>query len=140
MPSFVRRNFKTNRKFRYQKNNTVKWYPTYFFSNFFKKTRKSMNKEYKISVWSQSSRCNSLLEKEIKNFNKDNCRLISNSKISLISLKFMRDVYITKWSNILTFLLSRYQWGFRKGYNLQHYLVTLIEKWRESVDKGGWCF
>ena len=99
-----------------------------------------MNKEYTISVWSQSSRGNTLLEKEIKNFNKDNCRLISNSKISLISLKFMRDVFITKWSNILTFLLSRYQWGFRKGYNLQHSPVTLIEKWRESVDKGSWCF
>ena len=34
-------------------------------------------------------------------------------------------------------LLSKYQCGFRKGFNAQHCLVNMIEKWRESVDSGG---
>ena len=27
--------------------------------------------------------------------------------------------------------------GYRKGYGTQHALVSLIEKWRMSIDKGG---
>ena len=34
-------------------------------------------------------------------------------------------------------LLSKYQCGFRRGYNVQHCLITLIEKWKKSVDNGG---
>ena len=34
-------------------------------------------------------------------------------------------------------LLSKYQWRFRRGYNAQHCLVSLIEKWKKSVDNGG---
>ena len=36
-------------------------------------------------------------------------------------------------------LLSKYQSGFRRGYNTQHCLVTLTEKWKKSVDNGGAC-
>ena len=32
---------------------------------------------------------------------------------------------------------SKYQYGFRKGFNAQHCLVSMIEKWKESVDNGG---
>ena len=32
---------------------------------------------------------------------------------------------------------SKYQCGFRKGYNAQHCLIALIEKWKQSVDNGG---
>ena len=31
----------------------------------------------------------------------------------------------------------KYQCGFRKGFNAQHCLVSMIEKWKESVDSGG---
>ena len=34
-------------------------------------------------------------------------------------------------------ILSKYQCGFRRGYNTQHYLITLIEKWKKNVDNGG---
>ena len=34
-------------------------------------------------------------------------------------------------------ILSKYQCGFRKGYNSQHCLIALIEKWKKSVDNGG---
>ena len=31
-------------------------------------------------------------------------------------------------------ILSKYQFGFRKGYGAQQYLLTMIEKWRASLD------
>ena len=34
-------------------------------------------------------------------------------------------------------LLSKYQYGFRRGYNAQHCLISLIDKWKKSVDNGG---
>ena len=34
-------------------------------------------------------------------------------------------------------LLSNYQCGFRKRFNAQHCLVSMIEKWKERVDSGG---
>ena len=34
-------------------------------------------------------------------------------------------------------ILSKYQCGFCKGFNAQHCLVSMIEKWKESVDNGG---
>ena len=32
--------------------------------------------------------------------------------------------------------LSKYQCGFRKGYNVQHCLLAMIEKWKKVVDNG----
>ena len=34
-------------------------------------------------------------------------------------------------------ILSKYQCGFGKGFNAQHCLVSMIKKWKESVDNGG---
>ena len=34
-------------------------------------------------------------------------------------------------------IFSKYQCGFRKGYNTQHCLLMMIEKWKEALDKGG---
>ena len=34
-------------------------------------------------------------------------------------------------------ILSKYQCGFHKSYNTQHYLLTMVEKWKEALDKGG---
>ena len=38
-------------------------------------------------------------------------------------------IYIDKF-------LSKYQCGFRKGYNAQHCLLAMIEKWKKAVDNG----
>ena len=35
-------------------------------------------------------------------------------------------------------VLSPYLCGYRKGYNAQHALLSLLEKWRISLDKGGY--
>ena len=32
---------------------------------------------------------------------------------------------------------SKYQCGFRKGFNAQHCLILMIEKWCQSLDSGG---
>ena len=29
--------------------------------------------------------------------------------------------------------------GYRKGYNAQHALLSLLEKWKKSLDKGGYA-
>ena len=34
-------------------------------------------------------------------------------------------------------IFSKYQCDFGKGYNSQQCLITMIEKWRESVDESG---
>ena len=34
-------------------------------------------------------------------------------------------------------ILPKYQCGFCRGYNSQHCLITLIEKWKKSIDNGG---
>ena len=31
-------------------------------------------------------------------------------------------------------LFSNFQFGFQKGFNAQHCLITKIEKWQKSVD------
>ena len=33
-------------------------------------------------------------------------------------------------------LLSKYQCWFRKGYNAQHCLLAMIERWKKAVDNG----
>ena len=34
-------------------------------------------------------------------------------------------------------VFSKYQRGFRKGFNVQYYLNAMIEKWGKSLDSGG---
>ena len=34
-------------------------------------------------------------------------------------------------------LFSKFQCGFWKGFNAQHCLLVMIEKWRKTLDKGG---
>ena len=48
----------------------------------------------------------------------------------------MKDVFTTnQMQTYFDNLLSKYQCGFRKGFNAQHCLVSMIKK--ESVDSGG---
>ena len=35
--------------------------------------------------------------------------------------------------------MSRYKIGYQKGYSSQHSLVTMFEKKKENIDKGGEC-
>ena len=66
-------------------------------------------------------------KKKSKN-SKDNYRPISIlSNISKIYERCLYDQIQKLFENIL----SKYQCSFRKGYNAQHCLITLIEKWKK---------
>ena len=39
--------------------------------------------------------------------------------------------------NYFNDIFSKYQCGFREGYSAQHCLLAMVEKWKESLDKGG---
>ena len=65
---------------------------------------------------------------------KDNYRPVY--VLSNISKVYERCIY----DQIQTYfvkILSKYQYRFCKGYNSQHCLIALIEKWKKSVDNGG---
>ena len=34
-------------------------------------------------------------------------------------------------------IFSKFQCGFRKGFNTQHCLLAMVEKWRKTLDAGG---
>ena len=33
-------------------------------------------------------------------------------------------------------ILSKYQCGFHYGYNTKHFLLVMVKKWKEVLDKG----
>ena len=33
-------------------------------------------------------------------------------------------------------IVSKYQCSFRQGYNIQHCLLMMVEKWKVALDKG----
>ena len=66
--------------------------------------------------------------------NKDNYRLVSI--LGNISKTYERCIY-HQIQLFFDSLLSKYQYGFRRAYHTQHSLITLIEKWKKSVDNGG---
>jgi hypothetical protein len=39
----------------------------------------------------------------------------------------------------MNIFLSNKLCGYRKGFSAQHALITMIEKWRKSIDKGGFA-
>ena len=72
--------------------------------------------------------------KKKSKISKDNYRPISIlPNTSKIYERYLYNQMQTYFDN----LLSKYQCGFRKGFNAQHCLVNMIEKWKESVDSGG---
>ena len=47
----------------------------------------------------------------------------------------MKDACITNFLYFFEKILSKYQCGFRKGFNSQHCLINLLEKWRQPLDQ-----
>ena len=77
-----------------------------------------------------------------------NCHRSLNWQISLLSLKRVTEIlrktidqspYFRQIPNFIDFYLSKQQCGFRKGYSPQYYLLVMLEKWKNSIDKGK-CF
>ena len=92
-----------------------------------------MNWELDFPVWFKVADVIPAFKKKSKT-SKDNYRPISIlPNISKIYERCLYNQMHTYFDNIL----SKYQCGFRKGFNAQHYLVSMIEKWKESADNGG---
>ena len=51
-----------------------------------------------------------------------------------ISLKYMKGFSLNKFLNILYNFFFKYQCRFRKGFNTQHSLLSVLEKWKPSAD------
>ena len=49
----------------------------------------------------------------------------------------MKDAFMIKFRFSLILFCSNISAVFKRGYNAQHSLNTLIEKWKNSVDNGG---
>ena len=73
-------------------------------------------------------------------YKKDNRPVKGNyrpvSILPSISKVFERCVY-KQMFQFFEGIISKYQCGFRKGHSAQHALISLLEKWRYSVDQGG---
>ena len=70
-------------------------------------------------------------EEDLKN-TESNYRSVSILAISKIYEKCI----VSQISNYFKKTLSRYQFGFLKGYSTEQCLLVIIEKRRQSFDKG----
>ena len=89
--------------------------------------------ELDFPIWFKSCRCTQAFKKKSKTW-KEYYRPIS--VLPSISKTYERCLD----NQIQTYfdeILSKCQCGFRKGFNVQHCLVSMTENWKESVDNGG---
>ena len=73
------------------------------------------------------------LHKKGKKGRKDNYRSVS---ILLTVSKCFEKCMFSQMSAYFDEIFLEYQYGFRKGYSTQQYLLALLEKWKAAVDKG----
>ena len=74
--------------------------------------------------------------KKLETIHKENYRPVS--VLPVVSKIFER--IIDKQTNTyMEKYLSPYLCGYRKGYSCQHALLVMIEKWKTSLDKGGYA-
>ena len=73
------------------------------------------------------------LHKKERKDNKENYRPVS---ILPTLSKILERILFEQISVYFDKFLSDQQCGFRKGYSTQHCLLNLLEKWKNSVDKG----
>ena len=59
----------------------------------------------------------------------------TDKSIPNLSKVFERCIY-KQLSTYFDGILSKQQCGFKKGFNAQHSLLKLLEKWRQSLDQG----
>ena len=52
----------------------------------------------------------------------------------LQSQRFRKNLWAINCCRILKKILSKFQCGFRKGFSTQHYLLLMLEKWKNAVD------
>ena len=71
--------------------------------------------------------------KKVDTTNKENYRPVSI--LPSVSKIFERNMF-DQISGYIDKYLSPHLCGFRKGYNTQHSLIVMLEKWRKALDNG----
>ena len=102
------------------------------FANFLAESLKGTIKTYNFPNCSKLADITPLHKKGRKD-NKDNYRPVS---ILPTLSKILERILFEQISVYFDKFLSDQQCGFRKGYSTQHCLLNLLEKWKNSVDKG----
>ena len=75
-------------------------------------------------------------------FKKEDSTLVKNYRpISVLPVvsKIFERIMQTQIAAYMEEHLSQYLCGYRKGFNAQHALIALIEKWKESLDNKGYA-
>ena len=75
------------------------------------------------------------MHKGHENTNKENYRNVS--LLAVIS-KIFEKLMHSQISKFVDKVLSPFLCGYRNGYSAQHAFLTMIEKWRVSLDRGGY--
>ena len=73
------------------------------------------------------------LHKKGRKHVKQNYRSVSI--LPILSKIYERDMF-QKMSSLFADIFSKHQCGLRKGFSGQQCLLTLLEKWKNAVDKG----
>ena len=68
--------------------------------------------------------------------NKKNYRSIS---ILPIVSKLLEKLIQKQTANFINIHLYKHMYGYRKGYNTQQALISLLEKWKSMLDKQGYA-
>ena len=74
--------------------------------------------------------------KKLENTSVNNCRPIS---ILPIASKIVERIMQKQMNDFIEKHLSPHLCGYRKGYNCQYALLTMIERWKISVDNKGFA-
>ena len=57
--------------------------------------------------------------------------------ISILPVKIHERLLYNQMDNYFIQFLSKYQFGFRKGFSAQHCLIVMVERWKsESIKKA----
>ena len=102
------------------------------FAEFLAESLKGAIKTYNFPNCLKLADITPLHKKERKD-NKENYRPVS---ILPTLSKILERILFEQISVYFDKFLSDQQCGFRKGYSTQHCLLNLLEKWKNSVDKG----
>ena len=118
--------------------NTGKWY-----------SNKNSERKFRGTCWYFHENINFCIENlifpsdlkvaDVRQLSKRNQRLqkITAEPLAfyLKDLKYIKCLY-NQIQNYFHEILYKNQSGFRKGFNAQHSLVSMMEKWKESVENG----
>ena len=74
-------------------------------------------------------------------FKKDSRTEKTNYRPSILpnSSKIYERLIYNQLSRYLQNFLSKFQCGYRKGFNAQDCLLVMTEKWKRMLDNGGVC-